>query len=311
MAYIHVVAAVIENEKGQYLIAKRAKDSHQGGLWEFPGGKIELNETAQQALSRELFEELGIQIVQVTPLIKIPWQYPDKTILLDVYRVTEFLGEAWGCEGQPLKWVEKDELLTYKFPLANKPIITACHLPENIAITAKQQQPAEIINQVKLAISKGAKAVLFRQHKLEPQLWQKTALEVQQICSTHNRLFIANTTVDTANKLSLPALHLTSSGLQAIESRNSFTGKWLSASCHSAAELEVAVNKGIDFALLSPVQPTLSHPKTNPLGWQTFKTLAAGCPLPVYALGGMKKADIANAINNGAQGIAAINAWLN
>ncbi|MGR6873414.1 8-oxo-dGTP diphosphatase MutT [Pseudomonas sp. HK3] len=123
---IEVVAAAIISQCGQRLfIAKRASQAHQGGLWEFPGGKKEHDETAEQALSRELEEEIGIKIKTTTPLIKLEHDYGDKLIELDVYRVTEFSGEAHGAEGQETKWIDLSAIDGYDFPEANIPIIRA------------------------------------------------------------------------------------------------------------------------------------------------------------------------------------------
>ncbi|WP_235263646.1 8-oxo-dGTP diphosphatase MutT [Nitrincola sp. A-D6] len=120
---LHVAAAVIYSPLGRILIARRPLDKHQGGLWEFPGGKVELNETARQALDRELLEELGIQVTAAQPLIQIPYEYPERHVLLDVFSVTAFKGEARGCEGQPLAWVDVSDLVDYPFPAANQPIL--------------------------------------------------------------------------------------------------------------------------------------------------------------------------------------------
>ena len=120
---IHVVAAVITNERQEILIAKRPVDSHQGGLWEFPGGKLEENEFPQEGLVRELNEELGIWVKQSQTFLKIRHDYPDKSVLLDVWWVNVFSGEAYGREQQEIKWVKKNELQDYDFPAANTAIV--------------------------------------------------------------------------------------------------------------------------------------------------------------------------------------------
>lgn len=125
MKRVEVAAGVIYNPQGQILIAKRAVNQHQGGLWEFPGGKIEAAESAQQALARELHEELAIDVTASEPLIRIEHEYSDKSVVLDVWCVTAFNGEARGVEGQPLEWVLPSELQNYDFPAANEPIIEA------------------------------------------------------------------------------------------------------------------------------------------------------------------------------------------
>lgn len=123
---IEVVAAAILSQSGQQLfIAKRPDKAHQGGLWEFPGGKKEQNETAVQALTRELHEEVGIVINEPTPLIMLEHDYGDKLIQLDVYCVKTFSGEPHGAEGQETQWIELADIDQYSFPDANLAIIDA------------------------------------------------------------------------------------------------------------------------------------------------------------------------------------------
>ena len=122
---IHVAVAVIRNARNDILISRRHADSHQGGLWEFPGGKLKRGESLQQALERELREELGIEIGAIRPLLEIEHDYGDRRVLLDVWLVREFSGEARGLEGQPLSWVAPTQLANYAFPAANRPILEA------------------------------------------------------------------------------------------------------------------------------------------------------------------------------------------
>ena len=119
---VHVAVGVIVNTSGQILITRRAADSHQGGLWEFPGGKVEPGELLATALDRELREELGVEPGRTSPLLKVRHDYGDKQVLLDVHVVWEFGGEPDGLEGQPLAWVEPRALKNYDFPAANLPI---------------------------------------------------------------------------------------------------------------------------------------------------------------------------------------------
>ena len=125
---VHVAVGVIFNSKqDQILIAKRPKHLHQGGLWEFPGGKVSSGETIEHALARELFEELGISNIQAEPLMHILYEYPDKKVYLDIWIVHQFSGQPQGKEGQQCEWVNLKDLLSskspYQFPAANQPIL--------------------------------------------------------------------------------------------------------------------------------------------------------------------------------------------
>lgn len=122
---VHVAVGVVCDAKGRILVSQRPVHVHQGGLWEFPGGKVEVGESVQQALTRELDEELAIQVLGCAPLLEIAHDYADKSVLLDVWWVDEFGGEPHGREGQPWQWVEVAALSTLAFPEANKPIVAA------------------------------------------------------------------------------------------------------------------------------------------------------------------------------------------
>jgi len=122
---IQVAVGLIFNCEGSILIAKRPLHKYQGGLWEFPGGKVEMHETVFDALRRELREELGIEVVEASQVLQIPYAYLDREIVLDVWKVTNFHGEVSGKENQPILWVEPKLLSQYEFPEANVRIIKA------------------------------------------------------------------------------------------------------------------------------------------------------------------------------------------
>ena len=121
---VHVAVAVIVQQH-QVLIALRKPDQHQGDLWEFPGGKVEANETVFDALTREIEEEVNLRIVSANPLTQVSHDYGDKSVLLDVWTVNAFEGTPVGREGQTVKWCDIAILDQHAFPAANKPILNA------------------------------------------------------------------------------------------------------------------------------------------------------------------------------------------
>ena len=125
MKEVHVAVGVILDAKGRILLTRRAADAHQGGLWEFPGGKVEAGESLDVALARELREELGIEPLRSSPLIEVRHDYGDKQVLLDVHIVWEHSGDARALEDQPMVWVALDALGDYRYPAANEPIVKA------------------------------------------------------------------------------------------------------------------------------------------------------------------------------------------
>ncbi|WP_444911373.1 8-oxo-dGTP diphosphatase MutT [Microbulbifer sp. JMSA004] len=122
---VHVAVGVVTRGDGKILIARRPDHLHMGGRWEFPGGKVEAGESVQEALYRELLEEVAIEVQELQPLVEIRHDYPEKTVLLDTWQVTQFTGEALGREQQEIKWVSAGELDKFHFPDANQAIIEA------------------------------------------------------------------------------------------------------------------------------------------------------------------------------------------
>ena len=119
---VNVAVGVIKKNNAIF-ICKRADEQHQGGLWEFPGGKVEAGESVFAALKRELSEEVGITIHSSSQLMVIEHDYSDKCVKLDIHVVSNFSGEAHGAEGQPSEWVAINQLSNYEFPAANAEII--------------------------------------------------------------------------------------------------------------------------------------------------------------------------------------------
>lgn len=319
---IHVAAAAIFNAAGELLVALRSAEQHQGGLWEFPGGKVEADEDVRNALARELYEELGIEIdpSSTTPLIQVPHHYPDKSVLLDVFRVNGFRGEAYGREGQPLRWIKLSELSDYQFPAANQPIVNALLLPATIAITpsfsiepcSDVQRATQYSEFIARARHKGASAIMLRAKQLTDAAQRSL---YQHLTAAFTALpIIWNTSIDMANNAGASAVHLSSARLAALDqqgrgSREQFTGRWLGASCHSLAQIRQAERVGVDYITLSPVNNTQSHPDTAPLGWDEFNRLVSETNLPVYALGGVSLDHLESIIKTGGQGIAAISCF--
>nr|GEY60322.1 arginine biosynthesis bifunctional protein ArgJ, chloroplastic [Tanacetum cinerariifolium] len=145
--------------------ADRRAVYRSGGLWEFPGGKVEAGESVDAALARELHEELGISVTSARPLIKISHDYPDKQVLLDVWEVSSFTGEPHGVEGQPLAWVSQRELAEYDFPAANRPIVAAARLPGPLACSFMPQRRGA---EPRRTDGRGFRHALARAADLEP-----------------------------------------------------------------------------------------------------------------------------------------------
>ncbi|MDD1610859.1 MAG: Nudix family hydrolase, partial [Methylococcaceae bacterium] len=285
---IRVAIGVIKNHQGQVLIALRDDTRHQGGLWEFSGGKIETNETAEQALKRELKEELAIDIISAIPLMTINHSYADRAVQLIVFLVEQFTGEPHSAEGQPIKWVNVQDLKQYQFPAANQAIITAAQLPPYYAIL-DDSDPLLLEANLQKLLANGLKLIQARLKTLSAEASHAFIEQAYLLCQQHGALLLINSAVKNTDTLA-DGIHLTSRDLMAMPHRPANI-KWLAASCHNREELTHAQHIGVDFVVLAPVLTTQTHPDTAPIGWQQFAELVNQCNLPVYALGGQTLAD--------------------
>lgn len=105
-AIMHVMAGVMLDADGRVLIAQRLPGKHLAGSWEFPGGKREPGESPLDALTRELREELGIEVLHAEPLIQVPWRYGERELLLDAWQIRRWQGSPQSMEGQALEWIQ-------------------------------------------------------------------------------------------------------------------------------------------------------------------------------------------------------------
>jgi 8-oxo-dGTP diphosphatase len=308
--HVHVAAAAIEDRDGRILLAKRPDHVHQGGLWEFPGGKLETGETPAEGLARELAEELGIRVLDSTPLIRVHHDYGDRHVLLDVHRVTRYSGEPHGREGQPLRRQHPRDMRPGDFPAADRPIISALRLPSRMLITgADPARPTEFLQRLQRSLEGGIRLVQLRAPNLAERDFQALASAAAELCRTASASLVLNPPPACKTLPAGPGLHLTARRLMATRERPLPEDRLVGASCHNAGELAQAGRLGLDYALLSPVRPTASHPDSAPLGWARFFELADRAAVPVYALGGMSPEDVDRARHAGGQGVAGISGF--
>ncbi|TDR48717.1 8-oxo-dGTPase [Tahibacter aquaticus] len=309
-APVHVVAAALIDADGRVLLAQRPEGKHLAGYWEFPGGKVEPGESALQALQREILEEIGVRVASAEALIRIPWRYSAKQILLDVYRVREFVGVPHSCEGQSLKWVPAAALDPAEMPAADHPVIHALALPDRYLITPEPGADlGAFLAGLDAALDRGVRLVQLRALQLEEEKLRTLAAEcLTRVRAAGGQLLISRRH-DLVEELDLDGVHISAAQLQSLQERPVSLRRWFAASCHDARELQLAQSLQVDFAVLGTVAPTLSHPGQVPLGWDGFSALCAGAALPVFALGGLVEGDLPAAIERGAQGIAGISAF--
>jgi len=307
---LHVAVGVIESADGRILIAQRPSHTHLGGYWEFPGGKLEPGETVRQALQRELKEELDIWAEPGRPLIRVRHCYPERRVLLDVWRVTCFDGTPRGLQGQRLRWVMSEELDRYGFPAANFPIRTAVRLPDCYAILNHEGDRHRFWDELEHLLESGLTLIQFRAKQLDPHQYAALAYAVIRRCHSAGARVIVNGEAETAVLLKADGVHLTAKKLMDLSSRPLPLSLWVGASCHNVKELCQAERIGADFALLSPLLPTATHPEQPAMGWEQFALSVDRVNLPVFALGGLGPADVGQVQWCGGQGVAGIRGFL-
>lgn len=304
---VHVVAAAMIDGSGRVLLQQRHADTHQGGLWEFPGGKLASGEPVVDGLARELREELGVEIRTHRPLIRVHHDYSDRKVLLDVHLVDAWRGEVQGLEGQPLAWVEPGALADYPMPAADAPVVSALQLPAQYLITPPQVQDSEgFLRGLAASLDAGIRLVQLRLFDLPESELRRVGTVACRLCQERGARVLFNGSPAMATDIGADGLHLNSRQLHAHESRPVSASQLLAASCHSPADLAHAGRLGVDFALLSPVLPTRSHPDAEPLGWERFADWVDAARMPVFALGGMNPGLLQTAWGHGAQGVAGI-----
>ncbi len=324
---IVVAAAIIRDRENRLCLSRRPEHKHQGGLWEFPGGKVEEGEAVEQALARELDEELGMKAVRSQPFMTVRHRYPDLRVTLHFREVTAYTGEPHGREGQPVEWVPLQALSSRQFPAANQPVVTALKLPRQLVIPPEGLGHREVLAGIERLDPVG-QGLYLRQWS------QSDALpELAARCRERGLRFWIRDDAQLAIREHAFGLHLTrASGPlcervlvgagparerarsarqdpRALEqSIQNFPGI-LSAACHNEAEIAQAVEWGAQMATLSPVRATPTHPDAQPLGWDRFRALAEEQPLVFYALGGVTPQDLDTARHHGAFGVAGIRAF--
>ncbi|MFC6841411.1 Nudix family hydrolase [Xanthomonas theicola] len=302
---IHVVAGVITDARGRILLARRTDGRDLAGLWEFPGGKREAGETSEQALVRELHEELGIKALVGAALMEVPQRYPDKRLRLEMRQVLAWKGAARGREGQALTWVTPDKLDRYAMPPADQPVVAMLRQPDRYLVTPEPTDADRWLAALEQALQGGVQRVQLRARSLPAQRWQPLARAAAALCAARGAQVLVNRDLALAQELGV-GVHLQSEQLLQFEARPLPAGQCVAASCHTLEELQAAQRLGCDFAVVGPLAATASHPGAAALGWDAFERLREEVALPLYPIGGLSPDQVAEARRHGGQGIAAI-----
>ena len=304
-----VAAAVLTEPDGRVLLAQRPAGKPYAGYWEFPGGKVEPGESREAALARELHEELGIVVTRACRWITRVFEYPHATVRLNFFRVFEWQGTPHPHEGQLFSWQLPDAVEVTPLLPANFPIVKALTLPSVLGISHAESLGVDsFLARLDVALANGLRLIQLRDKTLPDEARLRLARETVRRAHLHGARVLVNGPPDLARAAGADGVHLDSSAAAKLTARPD--SEWVGVSCHDSTELAHAAALGVDFALLSPVLPTLTHPGAATLGWETFSALAAASPIPLYGLGGLGRDDVALAQSYGAHGVALLRgAW--
>jgi 8-oxo-dGTP diphosphatase len=307
---IDVAVAVITRADGSFLLARRPEGKPYAGYWEFPGGKVNAREPLRHALDRELLEELAMHVQQAYPWITRIFTYSHATVRLCFYRVVKWHGEPQPCEKQELSWQSVGNVSVEPMLPANAPILRALRLPPVYAITnAAEWGTEKTLTRVERALQDGTRLLQVREKTMTKKALRTFTSQIVALAHHYHAIVLLNISESDENldpDAGADGVHLSSAQLMNLETRPEV--EWCGASCHNAEELARAEQLALDFAVLAPVLPTLSHPGIPTLGWRKFAALIRNCSIPVYALGGLRHEDLTTAWEHGAHGIAIMRA---
>jgi 8-oxo-dGTP diphosphatase len=298
-----VVAAAVIERGGKVLLAQRPQGKVYAGYWEFPGGKLEPDETPRDALVRELREELGLRVRDASPWLVQRYVYPHAHVELHFFRVRAFDGEPVGHDGQAFAW--QDPLAIDVAPLlpANTRVLAALRLPPIYGITCASDVGEDaFVARMEHAFAQGLRLVQVREKPWADGRVRAFVARVLPLARRAGASVLVNADEELARTLGADGVHWTSAQLAAATSRPN--DLLVGASCHTAADVMHASDLDLDLVVLGPLRPTPSHVEASPLGWNGFARALAGTRVPVFALGGLTYADLDAAIANGAHGIA-------
>jgi 8-oxo-dGTP diphosphatase len=300
---VDVAVAVLVRGDGAVLLAMRPQGKVFAGYWEFPGGKVEPGEAVESALARELMEELGIVVERAYPWIVREFVYPHATVRLHFFRIVAWQGTPQPVEHQAMSWKHPDKVDLAPLLPANGPVLKSLQLPEEYAITDAASLGIDVFfARLERRLANGLRLVQVREKSFSREALKQFTSDVVAMSRQTGARVIVNADVELARLTGADGVHLTSDQLAHAASRPELP--WCGASCHSVSDLRKAEALGVDFVVLGPVQPTASHPEAQPIGWPAFGSMVAGAAIPVYALGGLTRADLDMALQSGGHGIA-------
>lgn len=310
---VNVAVGIIYNlSKDHVLISRRRKSQHQAGLWEFPGGKAHKNESTELTLKRELYEELGIIVTKLKPLISFKYDYPKEKVFLHFFYVLDWKGKVRNRETQQITWVKLDSLHSYSFLAANICVTRLIVLPKLYLISQIEHiDMSLLLRKLRLFYQSGLKIFQLR-HVSKEHYLDKWINRIKKLSESFNAKLILNGTPKDIDLYNVDGLHFKAKEALKYKQRPIDNTFLLGVSCHCEREIEQAILIDADYIFISPIKKTNTHPESAyMMGWHKFSALTNITTIPVYALGGMETTDLVKAREKGAHGIALISSIWN
>lgn len=308
---LDIAVGILRDARGHVLIAQRRPGTPGAGQWEFPGGKHEPGETLQETLARELYEELGVVVRAQRPLIRVRNGQAAQRVRLHVWLVSDWQGTPGGREGQRVQWCAMQHLPQYDWLPGNQTLFNALRLPAHYAVTPPlgATERRAWLASLQATLARGIRLLRLRQPGLDDVAYAELAASVVEHARAVGTQVLLDRDPDLVRELGAHGLHWSTARAAQAGGRPVADDCWFAVSAHDSTEVQAAARLGADFATLSPVHVTASHPRSPPLGWRRWQSQRADCNLPVYALGGLCAHDFEQARAHNAQGIAAIRAF--
>lgn len=291
-----VVAGILINSNNDVLISQRLSSQPWPYYWEFPGGKVEENESLEQCLFRELSEEIDINPVSYSEWITREFLQDGQIIKITFFKITKWTGSIRKKEVNDFKWIDIHKINTWPTKI----------LPKNIYILKALKLPAYYLITNFYEDSQFIKKIIDSK-----EVWvqfREPLLPIDKIIHYYNFLkkkCISNIIINSRHKDLINCkngIHFTSRDLSKVQKLDK--KKINSASAHNLNDVLLANKLGVDFIVLSQIKKTLSHPERDGMGWDKFKEIVNYSDIPVYALGGMSYTDLKESQQNGAVGIS-------
>ena len=301
---LHIAVGVLRRGS-EVLISQRLAGKPGAGQWEFPGGKLEPGETVTQALRRELAEELGVEVLDHQPLMRLVHPYPDRTVLLDTWLVNRWKQEPSGREGQATRWCPVEALSTAGLLAADQPLVAALQWPACYAFTPDHWSANDLLS-IRQQLATSDALTRLRLPRLSDTAYRDLVLRL--LDSGVQRLAVDRTEIDWAAVAAAERLILHLPG-HALESAGSQAPDWAGGcvvSCHDQATSQQAAQWGAQTLVIGSARRTATHPDRLPAGWSELRRLADGAGLPCYAIGGLTPRDLSVARRAGCFAVAGI-----